>query len=457
MPPDPGVIELKGMTSHSFYIIERRSRLRVAVITIAGLAFCLGVTSGSAVRAQESRTIGKIDFVGLKNLSVNEVIASSGLSVGQPFDLNVLDEATQKLADSGLFKNIGYRTTTSGNSVTIIFLVEESKAGSSSVVFDNFVWFTDTELIGAVRREVSAFNGTAPNAGAMTDSITAALQKLLNEHKIKGTVEYLPSQDDLGSAAMLHVFTVSGNVMRICNISYPGANNISESKLLKASTGLVSTEYSRKFSTVFALKNLGPMYREVGQLRATFKQPLAKISADSKCKGGVDLTIPIDEGSIYIWERADWSDNNILDVAELNKELGMKSGEVANGLKIDKGLAAIKKAYGRRGYMERRLTPQPEFDELAARVTYRIAVNEGPQYKMGTLSFKGFSEGEEKRLREKWDLEPGTPFNEEYYDDFTKHALFAVLGQKVVEARISTTLRPNKTTHRVDVSVQIIK
>ncbi|MDQ3473823.1 MAG: hypothetical protein M3447_08810, partial [Acidobacteriota bacterium] len=204
----------------------------------------------------------------MKSLNADDVIASSGLSVGQTFDLNVLDAATQKLADSGLFKNIGYRTQRSSNSVTITFLVEESRAGNAPVLFDNFVWFTDAELLEAVRREVPSFNGTAPNAGGMTDSIMAALQKLLNEHNIKGTVEYLPSQDDLGSASMLHVFTVAGNVVRICAISYPGAINISESRLLKASAVLVSSEYSRKFSSAFALTNLGPMYREVGQLRA---------------------------------------------------------------------------------------------------------------------------------------------------------------------------------------------
>ena len=428
------------------------------MVTLASVAFCLSVTLGSSVRAQVTRTIGKIEFQGLKSLNADDLIASSGLSVGQTFDVNVLDAATQKIADSGLFKNIAYRTQTSGNSVTIIFIVEESRAGNSPVLFDNFVWFTDTELTEAVKREVPAFKGTAPNAGGMTDSITAALQKLLNERNIKGTVEYLPSQDDLGSAAMLHVFTVSGNAVRICTIRYPGANNISEFKLLKASAALVSTEYSRKFSSVFAVNNLGPMYREVGQLRATFKQPLVTVSAESKCKGGVDLTIPVEEGSIYIWEKAEWSDNSVLDAAALDKELGMKSGEVANGLKIDKGLAAIRKAYGRRGYMERRLTLRPEYDEVAKRVTYKIVVNEGPQYKMGTLSFKGFSEGEEKRLREKWDLEAGTPFNEDYYyDEFAKHALPAVLGQKLVGAHLNTAVRPNKTTLSVDVSIEFIK
>lgn len=425
------------------------------LVSLVGLAFCLVVASSIEAGAQQTRTIGKIEFDGLRRLNADEIIVSSGLTIGQPFDLKVLDAATQKLADSGLFKNIGYRTQSAGNLVTIIFLVEESDAGMSPVLFDNFVWFTDAELFAAVRREVPSFNGMAPNAGEMIEAITAALQKLLREHNIKGVVEYIPSLDAPGSAAMLHTFTVSGNSGRICTINFPGATNIPETKLLKASAELVATEYSRKFSSAFALKNLGPMYREAGQLRATFQQPVARISSEAKCKGGVDLTIPINEGSIYSWEKAEWSDNKVLDVATLDKELDMKSGELANGLKIDKGLAAIRKAYGRLGYLERRLTPQPEFDETSKRVILRISVKEGLQYKMGILNLKGFSEKEEKHLREKWKLAPGSPFNEEYFDDFVKHSVFAALGQK--GARIGTELRPNKTTRSVDVNIQVIK
>ena len=229
--------------------------------------------------------------------------------------------------------------------MTIIFIVEESRAGNSPVVFDNFVWFTDTELTEAVKREVPAFNGTAPNAGGMTDSITAALQKLLNERNIKGTVEYLPSQDDFGSAAMLHVFTVAGNVVRICTIRYPGANNISRVQVAESFRGpsldrILKKVFQRLRPHITLVQCTGKWDSCVRR----FKQPLVTVSAESKCKGGVDLTIPVEEGSIFIWEKAEWSDNSVLDAAALDKELGMKSGEVANGLKIDKGLAADQKS-----------------------------------------------------------------------------------------------------------------
>lgn len=433
-----------------------RSCLRRATLAFAMVALGICFTQ-TAQAIQETRTIGKIEFVGLKGLNPDELIAASGLRIGQAFDLKALDDGAQKLADSGLFKNISYRTQTVGNSVTITFVVEGSKGGNSPVLFDNFVWFTDEELNQALRREVPSFNGTAPNAGEMINSITAALQKLLVERNIKGSVEYLPSQDSPGAAAMQHIFSVSGSELRVCAIHFPGAQNISETKLKKASSGLVNNEYSRKFSGLFASKNLLPLYREVGQLRATFLPPIAIVSVEPKCKGGVDLTIPVDERAVYVWEKAEWRDNNVLSSETLDKELGMKSAEVANGLKIDSGLAAVRAAYGRRGYLERRLMPLPEFDEIAHRVTYKITVKEGPQYRMGNLSFKGFSESGEKQLRKRWKLKAGAPYDEEFVGEFIKKATFDLLGSGSVGTELSTSVRPNRETLMVDVYIEVVK
>ncbi len=433
-----------------------RRCLRPAILAIAMIA--LGVCFSQRTQAfQETRTIGKIEFINLKGLNPDEVLAASGLIVGQAFDLKTLDAAAQKLADSGFFKNISYRTQTIGNAVTITFVVEGSKGGNSPVLFDNFIWFTDEELTQAVRREIPSFNGTAPNAGEMIDSITAALQKLLIERNIKGTVEYLPSQDSPGAATMQHSFSVSGNALRVCAIHFPGAQNISEAKLQKVSAGLVNNDYSRKFSSLFAIKNLLPLYREVGQLRAMFLPPVAIASVEPKCKGGVDLTIPVDEGAVYLWEKADWRDNNVLPSETLDKELGMKKSEVANGLKIDSGLNAVRLAYGRQGYLERRLTPLPEFDEIADRVTYKIAVKEGPQYRMGNLSLKGFSESAEKQLRKRWNLKAGVPFDEEYVGEFTRKVTSDVLGSGSVGTELRTAVRPNRETLMVDVFFEVIK
>ena len=164
-------------------------------------------TSAALSVAQDPRVIARIEFEGLKQIASTEALATSGLTINQPFKVEEVDAAAQRLLDSGIFRQIGYRTRTTGNKVTVTFQVEEASGGDAPVVFDNFIWFTDDQLMEAVRREVPAFTGRAPGTGKMIEAITRALQQLLTENKIPGTVEYLASQD-MGGRLLGHVFGV---------------------------------------------------------------------------------------------------------------------------------------------------------------------------------------------------------------------------------------------------------
>src|SRR5215510_4059105 len=124
------------------------------------------------ISGQQNFTIAKIEFEGLNRLSLDEMIATTELKVGQQFQLSALDAAAQRLVDSGFFKNVAYRTRPNRDQITITFIVEESKVTTSRVIFDNFIWFSDTELIAAVRREVPSFSGTAPDNGDTVERIT---------------------------------------------------------------------------------------------------------------------------------------------------------------------------------------------------------------------------------------------------------------------------------------------
>src|SRR6476620_3818150 len=324
---------------------------------------------------QPVRTIAKIEIEGLQRLSTDEVIATSGLKSGALFSIEELDAAAQRLADSGLFANVAYRTITKGNQLTIIFHVEEARSGQSPVAFDNFVWFTNDELLAAIKREVPSFNGTAADAGRMTDDIKLALENLLKERGIKGTVDYAPS---VSGGKQEHLFSVAGVSIPICNLHFPGAKNVSETKLVKAAKQMTDADYSRSSALAFSTFILFPLYREVGQLKARFAPPVAKLEASEKCRTGVEVNIPVEEGPIYLWERAEWTGNETLTPKELDEALGMKSGEVANGVKSDKRLFEIDRVYGHTGHLDLSLKVEPVFDDAGSRVTYKITVKEGP-------------------------------------------------------------------------------
>ena len=423
----------------------------------------LFVCGSVLVAAQQNLKIGKIEFEGLTRLSADDMIETTALKIGQPFDVAALDAAAQRLVDSGLLRSVAYRTHATGNQVTITFQVEETKGGDSRVLFDNFIWFTDEELLTAVRRDVPSFSGTAPDAGNTTAAIRRALRILLHDRHIEGDVEYMSSQDSPNSPVQEHVFSVTGVSMPVCTLHFPGAKNVSEAKLIENSKGLLGSDYSKKFSSLFAVRTLIPIYRELGQLRATFAPPTAKPESSSTCRSGVDLTIPVDEGYVYMWDKADWSGISALTPQELDAALGMKAGQPANGLAFDKGYIAVQKAYGRKGYLSVRIRSLPQFDDNAQKVVYKMDVREGPQYHMGKLMIKGLSESATKAFVQEWKLKPGDVFDQGYPLEFSQKQMGQVLRNTFLERRsqgkpapnMKTDVKMNRETLTVDVTYEL--
>ena len=394
---------------------------------------CVCILLTTAVFAQTARKIAAIETEGLQSLTNETVVATSGLKIGDTFSVDATDAAAERLVSSGLFKKVAYRTRTVGANVTITFQLEEVKGQSSPVVFDNFIWFSDEELTAAIVREVPSFNGSAPDIGNTNEAIKKALENFLAEHKLPGQVEYNMTEHE-------HLFRVVGAPMRICKLHFPGAQTVSEEKLVQTTRSSMDQEYSRQSAQMFPKYGLYPLYRELGHLRASFGAPVVKPEKNDDCEG-VELTIPVNEGAKYSWAKAVWSGNRVLSPKELDDALGMKEGEVANGKKFDKGLHEVGDAYANHGHIETHMEPTPEFDDAATKVTFKIAVNEGPQYHMGTVQFKGFSADDTFILNKRWGLKSGEVYDRSYPDQFFRGDAIEIMS-RIAQQRQSEGKRP---------------
>src|SRR6185369_6364589 len=391
-------------------------------------AICVSILLTTAVFAQTAPKIAKIETEGLQALTTETVIATSGLKIDETFSVEALDAAAERLLSSGLFKKVGYRTRNLAGNVTITFQLEELKGQLSPVVFDNFIWFSDEELAAAIKREVPSFNGSAPDIGNTNDAIKQALQNLLAERKLPGQVEYNLTEHE-------HLFRVTGIPMKICTLHFPGAQNVPEKKLIEATRSSMDIDYSRQSAQAFPKFGLYPIYRELGHLRASFGEPIAKPATKDGCEG-VDLTIPVDEGAVYSWVKAEWFGNQVLSTKELDDALGMKAGEVANGKKFDTGLKEVQNAYGKRGHVQIRLNPAAEFDEGAPKVSFKIAITEGPQYRMGTVEFKGFSLDDAFILNKRWALKSGNVYDQSYAGEFVRSNMGEIMS-RITQERLA--------------------
>jgi outer membrane protein assembly factor BamA len=437
---------------------ERRCVVQNHRLKSLPLVLILLLVAASPCPAQQPVTLRRVEFVGLKRLTGQQVLDTSGLKVGDKVDREVIDAAAEKLMQSGLFRRVGYKVRTADSEAVVVFEVEEASK-SVPVVFENFVWFSEEEIARAIRQDVPFFDGTSPEAGTTADKIAAALQRLLTQKKVPGRVEHMPYFNEAKGTLEL-LFTVQGVKISVCSLHFPGASAISEADLIKASQPLLKADYSRKDVGGFANYNLFPLYRHIGHLRAQFQQPTASLADQpSPCAGGVDVTIPVDEGVVYSWAEAEWNGNQVVPSEELSAALGMKAGELADGVKIDKGMKAVRKAYGRRGYIAANLKESTEFDDSTRRVSYRVAVTEGPRYFMGKLIINGLPAEDAEQLKAKWTLGANAVFDDSYIDDFRQTSLrefITKLGQRSpggARVKVELETKPNARTQTVDVII----
>ena len=406
--------------------------------------------------APQTIKLERIEFKGLERVKEAEAVEKSGLRAGQVVDIDAVEAAAGRLLESGLFANLGYKLKGSTDKAVLTFEVVESRP-TTPVRFDNFVWFTDEELTAAVRRKVPAFDGTAPESGGVTEQIKAALEELLRERGVQGAVEYTLSTDPSGRKVE-HLFGVKGGLLRVCKLSFTGARAVPEETLVTKSGGIFDNDFSRAYTAGFVESNLLPLYHERGYLRAAFGPPKATPAASPECKG-VALSMDVDEGSVYVWDKAAWEGAAAFTEQELNAALGMRSREVANAVKIAKALAQVRRAYGRRGYLAVRVRPEAEFDDSARTVSYRFRIEEGAQYRMGDLAITGLDEAVTNNIRGRWRLLHREVFDEGYVDEFVRKSVpefqreAARAGNPLPALKVESRVTPDNERHIVNVAL----
>jgi outer membrane protein assembly factor BamA len=160
----------------------------------------------------KSWKLAKVEAPNVRRFTPEQILAMSGLQLGQTVDLDAVDAAMTRLTQTGFFTKVGYRYSYVGGQLMVIFNIEEAK-WNVPVIFDNFVWFSDDELISAVRQAVPNFDGNAPTSGGTVEKITSVLERLLREKNIEVQVEYLSAFERSGENSG-HVFSVKDVSLR---------------------------------------------------------------------------------------------------------------------------------------------------------------------------------------------------------------------------------------------------
>lgn len=367
---------------------------------------------------QASAVLASIQVTGSKRFTSAQIAPATGLKVGSRVTRADLQQAANALAELGPFTSVQYRFASEPAGVVLQFQVAD--APTVPVVFDNFPWFTDSQLNAALKQATPLFDGTAPEHGTLLDSMANALGLFLVSHGLPGNVSHMLTEG-VFSNQMVQEFKVQNADVDVASVSFSDSLAQSDRGIHTRLSDLIGHPYSLTAIELFEYEQVRPVYLAHAYDHVKFAAPKSQFSDSDRSR--VAVTIAVDPGPQYAWGGVAWTGASAIAPSDLTALIKLASGEPANGMTIEAGWQAAQDAFANLGYLDAKLTPTPHYDDAAKRVTYTVAVDQGPQYRMGKLVLSGLSEEGERRIRGAWKIAPGEVFDEATYQEFLNHGI----------------------------------
>lgn len=408
----------------------------------------------SAAQNNSTAVLREIKADGLKSFTNEQVAALSGLQIGQQVGRDELQGGADKLVQSGVFAHVKYNFQSRADGIVVIFHLDE--ADRMPAYFDNLPWFTDGELNDAIRAKIDFYNGKLPGAGAVVEQASDAVSLFLATHGLQAAVEHQVVANPNGEGSVQE-FHIEGGSLSIEKMEFSDASLNASKTVQQQLAELKGKPYSRMAIDLFLTEQIRPIYQKQGYLRAKLGPPEIRLTGNpnQKLPEKIPVFVPVVAGEIYKFKGVEWTGNSLLSTTTLSGDLGLKSGDVADGMALEAGFERIREEYAHVGYLEAKIDPVSNYDDQAHTVSYRVRIEEGGSYKFNNLTITGLSPGAEKRLRDAWSIPQGEVFDKTIYEDLltkleTKPA--DIFGKLAVHYdNVGHWVQPDDANHTVDV------
>ena len=135
--------------------------------------------------AADRYNLARILVTGSERYREEDLVRATGLIVNTQVTSDDLQNAANRLGNSGAFSSVQFlfKAAIGAKGVEADFQVADAEK-LLPAVFENFVWFSESELQEAMHQSVPLYNGQLPTSGSMSDEVSArsdqapGLQKL---------------------------------------------------------------------------------------------------------------------------------------------------------------------------------------------------------------------------------------------------------------------------------------
>jgi outer membrane protein assembly factor BamA len=404
-----------------------------------------------------ARQLIAIKVTGSKRFPEAAIVAATGLQLGTVADDDDFKKAARRLGDTGVFTDIGYKFSYSSAGTKLELQVSDAPKFVPAR-FEDFVWFSDDELLRRIKEHDPLFDGELPLSGRLADHVSDVLQAMLVERGIAGNVEAVRFGKGDGPVEAI-LYKVSDVLIQVRNVEFAGAAPAEVPALKAAAKRLPDNEYSRSRLEVLVQKQLLPVYYARGFLKAAFGEPQPKVvkMPNTATEEGprnqtlVDVTFNVTPGLQYKVKNLEWTGNHEFPTDTLQKMVHVQPGQPANTVRLTEDLKQVQKLYGSRGFITATIKVDAEFDDAASTAVLHLDVKEGFVYHMGELEFRGLDNSLTAKLRAAWKLRQEDVFDGNYLSEYLP------MAQKLLPPNldwdVSSHVTGNLATKTVDVDL----
>lgn len=393
-------------------------------LIMLGCAF--QVSAQDRVPFDQGRTYILADVEVTGNLTFNRqtVVTFSGLQKGQELTVpgEEISNAIKKLGKLGLFSNIDfYVLRTSNDSIWLEMNIDELPK-LSEVKFAGIKKNKTEQLI----KDNGLTNGKVVNENLITTTKNYIENKYRKEgyFNSKVVITTYPDTTQINHVRML-VNVDLGDKVKISSIDFEGNEKFSDGKLRKA---MKNTKQRNPIRIFKRSKFIRDKYKEdLDKVIAKYKEKGyrdARVVSDTvtynRKKNTLDIKIKLEEGRKYYFGDIKFLGNTVYSDQTLHRILGIKRGDVYNGVLLEKRIADktkpdaddITNLYQNNGYLFSNVNAVEVRTENDT-IDFEIRILEGPVAYFNKITVVGNDKTNDRVIYRELRTRPGAKYSKE--------------------------------------------
>lgn len=394
------------------------------------ILFLLFLFLGNTINAQETTLekgkeyiLAGVEVTGKVSFNEQTVITFTGLEIGSKIRIpgDEISLAITKLWKLGLFNDVNfYVKKIEGETIFLeLELYELPK-------------LNDIKIKGIkkgkredVVKETELNKGKIVNDNLITNTKNYIENKFKKDGYFNTKVTINTLADSTNTKVDMVVFIDKGEKVKISAINFVGNEQLTDKKLKKS---FKNTKEKKSYRVFKASKFVKDKYKEdLGTLVTNYKEKGyrdARVVSESvvydKQTNKINIDVNIEEGQKYYFGDIRFLGNTVYTDQVLNSILGIKRGEIYNGVLLEKRIADktspdaedVSNLYQNNGYLWSNINPVEVKTENDT-IDFEIRISEGPIAYFNNITVKGNDKTNDKVIYRELRTRPGEKWNKD--------------------------------------------